>query len=119
MQHPTEAELTRTLGALADPTRRAILNTLRRGRMRVTEVAEPFDLSLNAVSKHIAVLERAGLIEREVRGREHFLTLNPAPLDAAGAWIEETARFWSERLNNLERVLEKSRRRRRPRSKSS
>lgn len=105
MTATAETDLDRTLTALADPTRRAILQRLSRGEARVTEVARPFDMSLNAVSKHIRVLERAHLIRRRRAGREHFLAFNPRPLDEAAAWIEEKRTFWSARLDALERVL--------------
>lgn len=104
-----DRQLDRTLAALADPTRRAILANLRGGRMRVTELARPFPVSLNAISKHIQVLEKAGLVQREISGREHFLTIDTRPLDAADAWITETKAFWSDRLTGLERVLRKRR----------
>lgn len=99
--------LNETLTALADPTRRAILSTLARdGEARVTEVAKPFAISLNSVSKHIRMLERAGLVRRRVAGRDHFLTLNPAPLDAAAKWIEDQRALWAWRLDELEKVLD-------------
>lgn len=95
-----------TLTALADPTRRAILNRLaREGEARVTDVARPFAISLNSVSKHIRMLERAELVRRRVEGREHFLTLNPAPLDAAARWIEDQRALWIWRLGELDKVL--------------
>lgn len=97
--------LDRTLLALADPTRRAILQRLSSGEARVTEVAEPFDMSLNAVSKHILVLERAKLVKRRKVGREHFLSYRPEPLDSAARWIEETRNFWASRLDTLEQLL--------------
>ena len=98
-------DLDDTLIALADPTRRAILKRLSRGEARVTELAEPFDISLNSVSKHIRILERAELVKRRVSGREHFLTFNPAPLESAAAWIERHRTFWTERLDALEAAL--------------
>ena len=98
-------DLDHTLIALADPTRRAILQRLSRGEARVTEVAEPFDISLNSVSKHIRILERAELVKRRVLGREHFLTFNPAPLDSAAEWIERHRVFWTGRLDALEAAL--------------
>lgn len=101
----TETSLDSTLTALADPTRRAILQRLSRGEARVTEIARPFDMSLNAVSKHIRVLERAQLVRRRRAGREHFLSFDPRPLDEAAAWIEESRAFWNARLDALERVL--------------
>src|SRR3979490_2984331 len=85
--------------ALADPTRRAILQRLSRGEARVTELAEPFDISLNSVSKHIRILERAELVLRRVSGREHFLTFNPAPMESATKWMERHRIFWTERLH--------------------
>src|SRR3954467_14323320 len=94
-----------TLTALADPTRRAILARLAAGEARVTEVAAPFPISLNSVSKHIRTLERARLVRRRVMGREHFLTLNPEPLDEAVAWIDEQRRLWAWRLSELDKIL--------------
>ena len=73
--------------ALADPTRRSILERLSHGEARVTELARPYAMSLNAVSKHIRVLERARLIRRRRAGRDHFLSFNPDPLGSAAAWI--------------------------------
>ena len=102
-----EPSLDRTLMALADPTRRAILQRLSRGEARVTELARPFPISLNSVSKHIRVLERAKLVRRRRAGREHLLSFDPEPLDAAAAWIEAQRAFWSERLDALERELRK------------
>jgi DNA-binding transcriptional ArsR family regulator len=97
--------LDHTLIALADPTRRAILQRLSRGEARVTELAQPFDISLNSVSKHIRILERAELVRRRVSGREHFLTFNPAPLESAAEWIERHRTFWTGRLDALEAAL--------------
>ena len=98
-------DLDRTLLALADPTRRAILRRLAKGEARVTELALPFDMSLNAVSKHIRSLERAKLVERRKAGREHFLRINPKPLDAAATWIEEQRSLWATRLKALDDLL--------------
>jgi DNA-binding transcriptional ArsR family regulator len=95
-----------TLVALADPTRRAILQRLARGEARVTEVAAPFAMSLNAVSKHIRALERAGLVKRRVAGRDHFLSFEPAPLDAAARWIETQRAAWNRRLDVLEAIFD-------------
>jgi DNA-binding transcriptional ArsR family regulator len=101
--------LTRTLdqayGALSHPVRRDLVRRLRRGEMRVTDLAEPFDISLAAVSKHITVLETAGIVRRDVRGRNHYLTLDPRPLDDAAAWIEENRRLWHARLDALDARL--------------
>jgi DNA-binding transcriptional ArsR family regulator len=97
--------LDRTLLALADPTRRAILQRLSRGEARVTEVAEPFAISLNSVSKHVRMLERAKLVRRRVAGREHFLSLTPEPMDAAIGWMSEQKALWAWRLGELEKAL--------------
>src|SRR5262245_18621696 len=87
MRSVDETHLDPTLIALADPTRRAILRRLASGEARITDLAAPFDMSLNAVSKHVKLLERAGLVRREVIGREHRVALDPSPLDAVEAWI--------------------------------
>jgi DNA-binding transcriptional ArsR family regulator len=99
-------KLDATLVALADPTRRAIVQRLARGEARVTEVAAPFAMSLNAVSKHIRTLERAGLVRRRVVGREHVLSFDPAPLDAATRWIEAQRAAWNHRLDVLEAIFD-------------
>lgn len=90
------------LTAIADPTRRAILDRLARGAARVTDVAEPFDMSLAAVSKHVQALERAGLVRRARRGREHTLTLDARPLRQVARWTSHYERFWTQRLDRLE-----------------
>jgi DNA-binding transcriptional ArsR family regulator len=102
------AGLDATLAALADPTRRAILQRLSKGEARVTELARPFTISLNSVSKHIRMLERARLVRRRRAGREHLLSFNAQPLDEAAAWIEAQRAFWNERLDALERELRTS-----------
>lgn len=101
----TSAPLDHTLMALADPTRRAILQRLSRGEARVTELARPFAISLNSVSKHIRVLERARLVRRRRLGRDHILSFDGAPLDAAAAWIETQRTLWAERLDVLDAML--------------
>jgi DNA-binding transcriptional ArsR family regulator len=101
----TIAALDHTMMALADPTRRAILQRLSGGEARVTELAQPFAMSLNAVSKHIRMLERAELVRRRRAGREHFLSLNRKPLDEAATWIEQQRQLWTTRLDALERAL--------------
>ena len=100
-----EGSLDQTFIALADPTRRAILARLNEGHARVTEIAEPFPISLNSVSKHIRLLERAELIKRDRIGRDHVISLNPNGLDEAAAWIEETQAFWLARFDTLNRLL--------------
>src|ERR1700760_541353 len=95
-----------TLIALADPTRRAILARLAQGEARVTEIAQPFPISLNSVSKHIRMLERAALVRRRIEGREHILALNPHGLDEAARWIDDQRRLWAWRLAELDKILE-------------
>jgi len=95
-----------TLMALADPTRRAILERLTCGEARVTELAHPFAMSLNAVSKHIRILEQARLVCRRRTGREHFLSFNPEPLTGAAAWIEAQRAMWMSQLEALDALLQ-------------
>ena len=98
-------DLDDTLIALADDTRRSILKRLASGGARVTEVAAPFETSLNSVSKHIRILERAGLVRRRVAGRDHFLSLERKPFDELTEWMLKTRDFWSGRLDELEAAL--------------
>lgn len=98
-------QLDRTFAALGDPTRRAILARLSEGDARVTDLAAPFDMSLNAISKHVRVLEDANLVRREVHGREHRLSFNGKALQEAREWIDFHRAFWEERLDNLARFL--------------
>ncbi|MBI1728992.1 winged helix-turn-helix transcriptional regulator [Candidatus Acetothermia bacterium] len=100
-----ELSLDETLMALSDPTRRAILKRLSSGEARVTELAQPFSMSLNAVSKHIRVLERAHLVRRRRDGREHLLSINPEPLDEVANWIVTQRRLWTARLDALDELL--------------
>jgi DNA-binding transcriptional ArsR family regulator len=105
--------LNRTLVAIADPTRRGLLARLALGDARVTDLAARYDMSLAAVSKHLRVLERAGLVRREVRGREHRLSLEALPLREAADWISAYRPFWEQSLDTLEAFL----RQRRPRGR--
>jgi DNA-binding transcriptional ArsR family regulator len=98
-----------TYAALADPTRRALLVALRRGHARITDLAAPLPMSFAAVSRHVGVLEAAGLISREVRGREHWLSVQPDALRAAERWIGEQSAFWSERADALAARLDRKR----------
>ena len=91
--------------ALADPTRRAMLQALARQPRTVGELAAPFDISLAGASKHIQVLERAGLIRREVQGRVHTCRLDARPLHAGAEWIRHYERFWNAKLDTLEALL--------------
>ena len=97
--------LDKILLALAHPARRAMLQRLSQGEVRVTTLARPFAMSLNAVSKHIRVLERAHLVQRRRAGREHLLSVNPAPLDEAASWITSQRAMWTKRLDTLEALL--------------
>ena len=100
------AELDNTLVALADPTRRRILARLSKGEARVTELSAPLPMSLSAVSKHIRMLERAKLVRRSVRGRDHYLSLDTRPLERAALWIETQRTQWTRRLRKLDEILQ-------------
>lgn len=100
------SELDATFAALADPTRRAILTRLARGDATVGQLARPFRISAPAISRHLRVLIRAGLLEQHRRGRIRRCRLKPAPLNAAAAWIERRRRFWAGRLEALADFLE-------------
>lgn len=97
--------LDRVFHALTDPTRREMLRSLAARERTVSELAEPFRMSLAAASKHVKVLERAGLVRRTVQGRTHFCRLDPKPLAGAAAWLRYYERFWGERLGLLEQLL--------------
>ena len=96
-------------GAMSDATRRAILARLAQSDARVTELASAFTISLNSTSKHIRVLERAGLVTRSVQGREHVLSLNAGPMAEAAGWLEFYRQFWTDRLAALETFVIKKR----------
>jgi len=104
-QAPIEDHLTITFAALADPTRRAILSSLARGEASVTELASPFQMSLPGISKHLKVLEKAGLIERSREAQWRPCRLNAGPLKEADDWIERYRLFWEERFDRLEAYL--------------
>lgn len=97
--------LDRVYAAIADPTRRAILARLAEGQVNVGDLAARFPMSLNGVSKHVKVLERAGLVRREILGREHQLQLRPEPLLLAEEWFQRYRAFWTARLDALEQLL--------------
>jgi DNA-binding transcriptional ArsR family regulator len=97
--------LDRTYGALAHPVRRELLALLRVGQARVTELAEPFEVSLAATSKHLQVLEGAGLVSRTVMGRDHLIALEAQPLVLARDWIDGYRSFWESRIDALEEQL--------------
>ena len=95
-----------TFGALGDSTRRGILTQLRRGETSVSDLAAPYRVSLPAVSKHLRVLEQAGLIVREKKGRTHYCRLSPDPMRNAAEWLDRYRRFWDGRLASLKRYVE-------------
>src|SRR5215831_3924589 len=92
-------QLSDVLTAISHPSRRAIIGQLANGPARFLDVAEPFDTALNAVTKHLKLLERAGLIERRKRGREVFISFRAEPLEQVAKWVHEYERFWNERLD--------------------
>ena len=98
-------QLDRTFAALADPTRRSLLEHLSHGDRCVTDLAKPHSMSLPAVSKHLRILENAGLIRRKRKGRVHSLNLEAAPMREANQWIEEYRRFWEGSLDRLDEYL--------------
>ncbi|HLZ72822.1 MAG TPA: metalloregulator ArsR/SmtB family transcription factor [Dehalococcoidia bacterium] len=101
--------LDRVYAALADPTRRALLVTLRAGDARITDLAAPRPISFAAVARHVGVLEDAGLVHREVRGREHWLSVRPETLRSAEDWIHDQTSFWSTRADALAERLARKR----------
>lgn len=102
MVERSQDHLSHVFAAVADPTRRAIVQRLARRPATISEIAEPFSVSFNAVSKHMMVLERAGLVERQIRGRERVCRLRPRALRRANAWLEQYRQFWEVRLDALE-----------------
>jgi len=97
--------LDRVFLALGHPIRRQILARLAQGAATVTDIAEPFELSLNAISKHLKVLEKAGLIRRQVLGREHYCSISPQPLEEVSNWLTYYQGFWTSRLDAMEQEL--------------
>ncbi len=100
------AELDVIFQALADPTRRAMLRQLTDGERKISDLAQPFDMSFPAASKHVRVLERAGLLSRRVEGRAHYCSLDPEPLKSAEEWLNFYSKFWNERLDALGAMLD-------------
>lgn len=94
--------LTDVLAALSHPTRRAIMGQLAKGPARFLDVAKPFDTALNSVTKHLKLLERAGLIERRKQGREVLISLRGEPLQEVAGWMHEYERFWNQKLDKFE-----------------
>ena len=97
--------LSDVMTAVSHPTRRAILGRLAEGPARFLEVAKPFPTALNAVTKHLKLLERAGLIERRRQGREVYISLRPKPLKKVAVWVHEYERFWNERMDTFEQYF--------------
>jgi len=112
MVEQSPATLDRVFGALSDPTRRAMLRRLASGARTVGELAEPFDMSFAAAAKHVKVLEQAGLLSRTIEGRTRRCRIVAGPLAAADRWLAFYERFWSLRLDDLERALVRDARRR-------
>lgn len=104
------AHLDAVFGAVADATRRSILARLATGDARVTDIAAAYPISLNSVSKHLRVLERAGLVERTVLGREHLLSLNAGAMAEADEWMAYYRQFWTDRLEALDKMVQRKRR---------
>ncbi|MEM8608582.1 MAG: metalloregulator ArsR/SmtB family transcription factor [Myxococcota bacterium] len=104
-------QLDRVFGALSDPTRRAMVAQLAQGPASIGELGEPFAMSKPAVTKHVKVLERAGLLSREVDGRVHRCEIDPAPLDEAQAWVDQVREHWGHRLDDLAHYLDNVQRR--------
>lgn len=105
MVESQDARLDAVFHALGDITRRRMLRSLAQGERTVSELAAPFDMSLAAASKHVRALENAGLIRREVRGRTHVCRLDAGPLSEATEWLRHYEQFWTDRLDQLERLL--------------
>jgi DNA-binding transcriptional ArsR family regulator len=108
VEHQQAALLDSVFHALADPTRRAILQHLSKGESSISELAAPFKMTFAGASKHIKALERAGLVRRTVKGRTHLCRLEPAPLADAHEWLRDYEQFWTAKLDLLERLLRRS-----------
>lgn len=106
-----EESLDRIFHSVADATRRSILDRLRKGPLTVSELAQPYEMSLNAVSKHIKILEKAGLVRRNIQGREHLCEVEGKRLEEAMNWMQHYASFWSDRIDALEQHLIEKRKR--------
>jgi DNA-binding transcriptional ArsR family regulator len=102
-------QLSDVLTAISHPSRRRIIVQLANGPARFLDIAKPFDTALNAVTKHLKLLERAGLIERRKQGREVFISFRGEPLREVAAWVQEYERFWNERLDQFERYFKDKR----------
>lgn len=105
VQYSTAGKIDRVAAAISDPTRRAIVERLARGPATISDVAEPFPMSLTGFCKHVRVLERAGLVRRTRRGRENTLELTPNPLREVAKWTLKYEQFWNERLDRMEKFF--------------
>ena len=102
-------QLSNVLTAISHPSRRTIIGQLARGPARFTDISKLFDLSLNAITKHLKLLERAGLISRKKQGREVLISFRPEPLELVSGWVHEYEKFWSERLDEFEGYFKEKR----------
>lgn len=105
VKYSTAGKIDLVAAAISDPTRRAIVERLARGPATISDVAEPFPMSLTGFCKHVKVLERAGLVRRTRRGRENTLQLTPKPLRDVAKWTLQYEQFWSERLDRMEKFF--------------
>jgi DNA-binding transcriptional ArsR family regulator len=110
MGEHNSAQLDAVFGAVADATRRSILAQLATGNARVTDIAAAYPISLNSVSKHVRMLERAGLVERTILGRDHILSLNANAMAEADEWMAYYRQFWTDRLAALDKMVQRKRR---------
>ena len=108
------ARLDATFHALADPTRRGMLASLALGEKSISELAEPYQMSFAGASKHVKVLEEAGLIARRKQGRTHLISIEAKPLEEAERWLRQWEKFWSSRLDRLEALLEADKKKENP-----
>ena len=106
-------QLTDVLTAISHPSRRAIIEQLSAGPARFTDIAKPFDTALNSVTKHLKLLERAGLIERRKQGREVFISFRGEPLRQVAGWVHEYERFWNTQLDQFEQYFTKTKQKKR------
>ena len=102
-----EQQLDRIFSALGDPTRRRIVERLSRRTLTIGQLSQEFPISQPAVSKHVRILEESGLLQREVVGRVHYCSLDPAALDGAMRWVERQRKYWNAALDRLELILSK------------
>jgi DNA-binding transcriptional ArsR family regulator len=111
-------QLTDVLTALSHPTRRAIIGRLAKGPTRFSDIAEPFDTALNAVSKHLKLLDRAGLIERRKQGREVYISFRGEPLRQVAAWVHGYEQFWNEHLDQFQQYFKDQKKKKKQEKKS-